>query len=77
MKVATTGCREPHWVAEAKMDNEIASEDVRGKRSAALRWANRVNADGRVAASWRYLLVPETDISTAKGSWSALKGLGS
>ena len=59
------------------MDKEIESEDVQGKRTAAVRWANRVNADERVAASWRYLLVSEADISTAMGSWDALKRLGS
>ena len=66
-----------HWVVEAKMDKEMSSEDVRGKREAAKRWANHVSADGAVGTTWRYLLVSESDIKTAKGSWSALKGLGS
>jgi type III restriction enzyme len=66
-----------HWVVEVKMDKEVSSEDVRGKREAAMRWANHVSADNQVGATWRYLLVSESDITTAKGSWSALKGLGS
>jgi hypothetical protein len=31
--------------------------------------------DEAVGAIWHYLLVSESDISTAKGSWSALKRL--
>jgi type III restriction enzyme len=64
-----------HWVVEVKMDKEMASEDVQGKREAAMRWANHVSADGTVGTTWRYLLVSESDISTAKGSWNALKQL--
>jgi len=64
-----------HWVVEVKMDKEMSSEDVQGKREAAMRWANHVSADGTVGATWRYLLVSESDISTAKGSWNALKQL--
>jgi hypothetical protein len=30
----------------------------------------------QVEAVWRYLIVPETDVETAKGSWRALKKLG-
>ena len=66
----------PHWVVEVKMDKEMESEDVKGKRDAARRWANYVTADERVEAVWRYLLVSETDVDTAKGSWGALKKLG-
>ncbi|MHB1988273.1 MAG: DEAD/DEAH box helicase [Acidimicrobiales bacterium] len=65
-----------HWVVEVKMDKEMSSEDVQGKREAALRWANHVSADDGVNTTWRYLLVSESDSSTAKGSWAALKGLG-
>jgi len=64
-----------HWVVEVKMDKEVSSEDVQGKRDAAIRWANHVSADEVVGTMWRYLLVSETDISTAKGSWTALKQL--
>jgi type III restriction enzyme len=65
-----------HWVLEVKMDKEMLSEDVRGKREAAMRWANHVSADSTVGVKWRYLLVSESDVNTAKGSWVALKGLG-
>jgi hypothetical protein len=41
-------------------------------RSAALRWANHVSVAREVGVTWRYLLVSETDINTAKGSWPAL-----
>lgn len=65
-----------HWVVEVKMDKEISSADVLGKRNAAQRWANYVSADANVETTWRYLLVAEADIETAKGSWQALKRLG-
>jgi type III restriction enzyme len=65
-----------HWVVEVKMDKEMASEDVQSKREAAKRWANHVNADPAVEDHWQYLLVSETDINDAKGSWEALKKLG-
>ncbi len=65
-----------HWVVEVKMDKEVGSEDVQGKREAAKRWANHVTADPQVGVTWRYLLVSETDIKTAKGSWPALRKLG-
>lgn len=58
------------------MDKEMASEDVMGKREAAKCWANYVNADEKVRVPWRYLLVSESDVDIAKGSWSALKKLG-
>lgn len=65
-----------HWVVEVKMDKEMASADVKGKRDAAKRWANYVTADDKVDVSWRYLIVSETDVETVKGSWGALKTLG-
>jgi type III restriction enzyme len=65
-----------HWIVEVKMDKEMSSAEVQGKREAAKRWVNHVNADPRVDVTWRYLLVSETDINTAKDSWSALKKLG-
>jgi type III restriction enzyme len=65
-----------HWVVEVKMEKEMGSEDVRGKREAALRWANYVTADEQVGVKWRYLLVSESDVETAKGSWAQLKALG-
>lgn len=65
-----------HWVIEGKMNKEMESADVQGKRDAARRWANHVSADEKVSATWRYLLVCETDVKTATGSWEALKRLG-
>jgi type III restriction enzyme len=65
-----------HWVVEVKMDKEMNSGEVRGKRDAAMRWANHVTADEKVGVQWRYLLVSETDVETARGSWGALKSLG-
>jgi type III restriction enzyme len=66
-----------HWIVEVKMDKEMGSEDVQGKREAANRWANHVNADDSVKDEWHYLLVSESDIKTTKDSWDALKKLGS
>jgi len=65
-----------HWVIEIKMDKEMAAPDVLGKREAAMRWARYVTADESVGVTWRYLLVSETDVETARGSWPALKKLG-
>jgi type III restriction enzyme len=65
-----------HWVVEVKMEKEIASSDVQAKREAARRWANHVSADTVVGVRWKYLLVSESDVREAKGSWTALKGLG-
>jgi type III restriction enzyme len=65
-----------HWVVETKMNKEMEAEDVLGKREAAVRWANHVSASDEVDVTWRYLLISEADIATAKGSWEALKKLG-
>ena len=65
-----------HWVIEVKMDREMKSDEVKGKRDAARRWANYVSRDATVEKTWRYLLLSETDIKTSRGSWNALKGLG-
>jgi type III restriction enzyme len=65
-----------HWVVEVKMDKEMSSETVQSKREAAIRWANHVSADVLVGTTWSYLLVSEADVTTAKGSWAALKALG-
>ena len=64
-----------HWVVEVKMDKEMPTAAVQGKREAAKRWANYVTADESVGATWKYLLASESDIATAKGSWPALKQL--
>lgn len=66
-----------HWVVEIKSDKDAPTTDVQAKRVAAQRWVNHVNAGGTTTAKWQYLLVTETDIAQAKGSWSALKTLAS
>jgi len=66
-----------HYVLEIKMNKERESGDVKGKREAARRWANHVNADDQVQAKWTYLLAFEQDVKDAAGSWAALKGLAS
>lgn len=65
-----------HWIIEVKMDKEMPTDAVQGKREAARRWANHVSADETVGTTWRYLLLSESDIKTAKGSWAALKAMG-
>jgi type III restriction enzyme len=67
---------EVHWIIEVKSNKEMGSAEVQGKRDAAIRWSNHVNADEQVKETWRYLLVSETNVKTAKGSWTALRGLG-
>lgn len=71
--VTTDGVR---WVVEVKADNQVGSEEVQGKREAARRWVNKVNASGVMSDQWAYLLVTETDIRSARGSWTALEKLG-
>ncbi len=68
-----------HWVVEVKMDKEMLHRDGPGEapEPAARRWANHVSADETVDETWRYLLVSEADVKTAKGSWVALRKLGS
>jgi type III restriction enzyme len=58
------------------MDKEMTAPDVLGKREAAMRWARYVTTDQSVGVTWRYLLVSESDVDTARGSWPALKKLG-
>jgi type III restriction enzyme len=65
-----------HWVVEVKMNKEMESENVQGKREAAQRWAKHVSSADEVKVPWRYLLVSEDDIKTSKDSWAALKKLG-
>jgi type III restriction enzyme len=61
-----------HWIVEVKLEKEMGSTDVQGKRQAAQRWADHVSADEQVRAVWCYLLVSESDVAAAHGSWSAL-----
>ncbi len=64
-----------HWVIEVKMDKDMETADVQGKREAARRWASYVSADDKVAVRWRYLLLSESNVRTGKGSWRALEQL--
>jgi type III restriction enzyme len=64
-----------HYMVEIKMEKEGASPAVIGKAEAALRWVNHVNADPKTASKWTYLLVLESDVESAKGSWAGLKSL--
>lgn len=66
-----------HLIVEVKRDSEMTSDDVLAKRQAAKRWANHVSADPDVGVVWSYILVSEDDVATAKGSWAALRRLGS
>jgi type III restriction enzyme len=54
----------------------MQAETVQGKRTAAKAWAKRVSFSD-VGVEWRYLLVSESDIKEAKGSWGALKATAS
>ena len=64
-----------HHMVEIKMEKEGTTPSVLGKAEAALRWVNHVNADTKTGAKWAYLLVLESDVEAAKGSWLALKAL--
>jgi type III restriction enzyme len=44
-----------HYVVEVKMNKEMSSADMLGKREAARRWANHVTADSRTATRRTYL----------------------
>ena len=66
---------ETHYMTEIKMEKEGSSPSVLGKAEAALRWVNFVNSDPKTDVSWAYLLVLESDVEAAKGSWAALKAL--
>ncbi len=65
-----------HWLIETKATKDVESADVKGKESAARRWARYVSDDPSVGAEWGYLLLSEDDIEAARGSWEALRGLG-
>lgn len=65
-----------HWIVEVKSDKQKGSAEVEGKREAAIRWSKHVNMEEKVTDTWRYLLVSESHVKMAKGSWMALLGLG-
>lgn len=64
------------WILEVKGDNTISSDVVQQKREAAKRWVNKVNASGVTSDTWSYLLITESDVLAAKGSWGSLERLG-
>ena len=72
--VRETGRRQ--WVLEVKADRDRNKEDVVAKRHAALRWSNHVNANPAINVTWGYMLVFESDVRDAKGSWPALAAMG-
>src|SRR4051794_12802234 len=68
---------EKFWLLEVKADRDRNSAAVLGKRKAAKRWTNYVNADKAVTGTWTYLLLFEGDIKAAKNDWAALKAIAS
>ena len=58
------------WVLEVKSDKDAYHDDVVEKRAAAIQWCRAVTTNSR--ADWRYLLVTETMLRTAKDSWRQL-----
>lgn len=65
-----------HWIVEVKADDDSRDPEVLAKRDVARRYVQRVNASGILSVQWHYVLATETDIDQARGSWSALRGLG-
>lgn len=64
---------------EVKADDEMDAASVLAKRQSAKQWVNYANGlpeVGKRNEKWSYLLVSETDITQAKGSWDALKRFG-
>lgn len=66
-----------HYLVEVKREKDMSTAEVLGKREAALRWANHVSASPKLdGVRWRYVLLSESDVLDAKGSWQAMKLLG-
>lgn len=66
-------------LVEVKADNQMEANDVQAKRESARKWVNVVNGLEDVLArgeKWSYVLLSESDIAQAKGSWDALKRFG-
>lgn len=59
------------WILEVKDDRHMNDATVQAKRQAALSWANAVNGP-KTYGVWEYLLISESDLKAAKGSWKAL-----
>lgn len=64
------------WLVETKGDDRMGSAEVAGKRLAAKGFLTTVNSLGLDDAKWRYLLLSETDVADADGSWDHLKSFG-
>lgn len=64
------------WLVEVKMDKEMQAADVIAKKKAAKTWANTINNSGLADGRWQYLLLSETDVNDAGGSWAQMKSFG-
>ncbi|MCW2133380.1 DEAD/DEAH box helicase family protein [Arthrobacter sp. VKM Ac-2550] len=65
-----------HWLIEVKADRDLTNSTVLAKREAAKRWANYVNTSPEFNGQhWKYLLISESDLTHANGSWPQLRGL--
>jgi type III restriction enzyme len=60
-----------NWLLEVKADRDLDDPLVIAKRAAAERWARGVSDEGG-HGTWRYLLVSESAIRNAHGSWGVL-----
>ncbi|MEX1164772.1 MAG: DEAD/DEAH box helicase family protein [Nitriliruptor sp.] len=61
------------FVVEVKADRDLDAADVVAKHEAAVRWSARVNADGAATPDeWHVLLVGESAVRDARGSWPQL-----
>jgi type III restriction enzyme len=65
-----------YWIVEGKADSEMDDLTVIAKRDAAREWVNTVNASSDVHQRWAYLLVSESMVKNASGSWANLKAAG-
>lgn len=54
-----------HYLFEVKADRDVGRDDVVRKAAAAREWARQVTYEGD-HGTWRYLLVSESDLKTAK-----------
>jgi hypothetical protein len=62
-----------HWLVDVKSDRDLESQEVREKRDAAEWWAGNVTAE--TGTLWRYLLLGQSQITSARGSWEVMKRL--
>ena len=55
-------------MVETKAKNDIATPDVQAKATAALRWCKHASDHAATigAKSWKYLLVPDDEISESR-----------